>query len=187
MSHLVNFQKLRHKCNLSAIYVILYQNCTNLNKSKFKNEATFCQTQIEKNLVYFHSCKTFQENFRNSQEFDTLLIYLWGMICLVHGESTTKMEVQGSSSTLLLTVDEILPYIGEFGRYQILLDVAVFVVMCPVALHPVLMYFSTLVPDWKCNTSVISTCVSNQTFRYTIILLSPSCESLNCCKWKYSS
>ena len=77
----------------------------------------------------------------------------------------------GGMTTMELSVDEILPHIGEFGRYQILLDVAVFLVMCPAVLHPVLMYFSTLVPDWRCNTTIVdSQCLWNGTFRLVFII-----------------
>ena len=71
--------------------------------------------------------------------------------------------MESVKSKRVYSIDEILPYIGEFGRYQKLLDVMIFIITFPMSYHPVLMYFATLVPSWKCvkNGTI---CLFNGTF-----------------------
>ena len=64
-----------------------------------------------------------------------------------------------------LTVDQILPIVGEFGKFQIVLDAMVFLMFLPVAFHPIIAYFSALTPAWACTHIMnATTCTFNGTF-----------------------
>lgn len=58
-----------------------------------------------------------------------------------------KNQSQSSQNRPIIDFDDLLPYIGEFGRYQKLL----FLMMIPFAFYVAFVYFSqifmTLVPD----------------------------------------
>ncbi|XP_065062349.1 organic cation transporter-like protein isoform X1 [Rhopilema esculentum] len=62
-----------------------------------------------------------------------------------------------------LTMDEILPYIGEFGKFQILLEVAFCVMVIPSSMLILVPYFAQDSPPWTCllNSTV---CRLNGTF-----------------------
>ena len=70
-----------------------------------------------------------------------------------------------------LTVDQILPIVGEFGKYQMVLDGMVFMMFLPVAFHPIIAYFSSLVPSWTCTHPQDATlCTFNGTFEDAAII-----------------
>ena len=50
-----------------------------------------------------------------------------------------------------LTVEQMLPYIGEFGIYQKLLVVSFALVIFATSMQPVLCTFFTLTPTWSCK------------------------------------
>ena len=64
-----------------------------------------------------------------------------------------------------LSVDDILPFVGEFGRFQKIVEAILCVVMIPTTFQTLIMYFAALKPDWKCSANLNNTiCVSNATF-----------------------
>ena len=77
--------------------------------------------------------------------------------------TVTTKSITGENTELVLGVDEMLPYVGEFGKYQKLMLLLVSLIYTPIAFHPFLMYFATLVPSWKCQTNS-TICLFNGTF-----------------------
>ena len=61
------------------------------------------------------------------------------------------MHPTNEQPLVALSIEDIFPYIGEFGRYQKLLLVIVALLYIPVAFHPFLMYFATIIPSWTCK------------------------------------
>jgi len=70
----------------------------------------------------------------------------------------TTNSITGEKNEFVLGVDEMLPYVGDFGRYQKLMIFLVSLLYTPIAFHPFLMYFATLVPSWECvaNSTICS-------------------------------
>ena len=62
-----------------------------------------------------------------------------------------------------LGMDEILPYIGEFGKFQILLEVAFCVMVIPRSMLILVPYFAQDSPPWTC-VSNSTVCRLNGTF-----------------------
>ena len=64
-----------------------------------------------------------------------------------------------------LSVDDILPFVGEYGRFQILIEGILCVAMIPQNFQFLIIYFAALEPDWKCTSNQNNTiCVSNVIF-----------------------
>ena len=79
-------------------------------------------------------------------------------------EKVVEMDQKAGKDMMKVnTIDEILPYVGEFGKYQIML-VAMLSTMILASTFPILiMYFAGQNPAWKCvNNSTV--CNLNGTF-----------------------
>ena len=91
------------------------------------------------------------------------------------------MEALPQTSSSHLTVDEILPYIGEFGRFQWLLEAVFCIMIIPQTFQSLMMYFAALTPTWKC--------VSNSTICLLNTTQSPS-NKIRCdlprASWEYT-
>ena len=72
------------------------------------------------------------------------------------------MEVECNSDEVTFSMDEVIVRIGEFGRFQKILDAIFCLITFPVSIQYILMYFSSLFPPWRCanNSSV---CLLNGT------------------------
>ena len=69
----------------------------------------------------------------------------------------------GDEREILLTIDEILPFVGEFKRYQWLLCAIFCIMVLPVASQVLLMYFVAQDPGWRCK-EYSTLCTYNGTF-----------------------
>ena len=74
-----------------------------------------------------------------------------------------KKKIMAGDSSKQMKLDEILPLIGEFGRFQIALDIFLCIIQFPGVMLIFLPYFSQHSPPWKCmqNSTV---CNMNGTF-----------------------
>ena len=77
--------------------------------------------------------------------------------------SVTAISNTGEENEFVLGVDEILHHVGDFGRFQKLMLFLVSFLYIPIAFHPFLMYFATLVPSWRCRPNS-TLCSFNGTF-----------------------
>ena len=74
-----------------------------------------------------------------------------------------------------LSMDEVLPMIGEFGKFQILLEIAFCIMIFPVSMLVLIPYFAQHNPPWQCvNNSTI--CPHNGTFGQSDDLYSFRCD-----------
>ena len=62
-----------------------------------------------------------------------------------------------------LRMDEALPLIGEFGKYQILLDIALCIMTFPNSMLVLIPYFTQYNPPWRCSRNS-TICRYNGTF-----------------------
>ena len=76
---------------------------------------------------------------------------------------TMAMSMREIEPTKQINVKDILPYIGDFGRYQKLLCFVLSVTVFPIAMQPTFAYFATLTPSWRCLEKN-SECPYNGTF-----------------------
>lgn len=67
--------------------------------------------------------------------------------------------------TKYITEREMLKHVGEFGKYQRLLDVIFCIMVIPQSYQELIMYFGTLIPSWRCvaNNTI---CTSNDVMTY---------------------
>ena len=72
------------------------------------------------------------------------------------------MIVELVENTVTLRAEEILTRVGEFGRFQKLVDVIVGLIYFFLSFQMLIMYFTTITPPWKC-VSNSSTCLFNGT------------------------
>ena len=79
---------------------------------------------------------------------------------MLDSASLTKPPISSSSH---YTVDQLLPLIGELGRFQITLCLILSVMVYLTAFPNTIMYFTSGSPPWRCaaNSSV---CTENGTF-----------------------
>ena len=64
-----------------------------------------------------------------------------------------------------LEVDEILPFVGEFSRFQIVVEILLCISIVPQTLQVLIMYFAALGSPWRCAAnSTKCTFPRNQTF-----------------------
>ena len=63
---------------------------------------------------------------------------------------------------MTLSLEEVLPYIGEYGRFQQILDLIISLINIPVAMQILIMNFSTIIPTWTC-TNNNTFCLFNDT------------------------
>ena len=62
----------------------------------------------------------------------------------------TKMLVEQVEYEVTLNAEEILRHVGEFGRFQKLIDGIFCLIYFLVGLQILIMYFATITPTWKC-------------------------------------
>ena len=62
-----------------------------------------------------------------------------------------------------IDVDQMLPHIGEFGKFQIALEAMLCITIIPQTLQILLMYFAAHNPPWECVPNSLS-CTKNGTF-----------------------
>ena len=62
-----------------------------------------------------------------------------------------------------LNIDGFLRMVGEFGKFQILLDAIFCFMIIPTAFQSLIMYFAALQPEWRCVTNS-TLCTLNGTF-----------------------
>ena len=72
------------------------------------------------------------------------------------------MELNSAEKKMILDIDGILPYIGEFGRFQKILVGMIFVIYFAMSYQILIIYFSTMIPMWECNGNS-SVCLFNGT------------------------
>ena len=92
-----------------------------------------------------------------------------------------KMAATLLKEDLVMGIDQILVYIGEFGRFQIILEIIACLLQIPYTLMILLPYFTQDSPSWKC--------VSNSTVCNVTGELASS-DKLRCqiprSEWEYS-
>lgn len=57
------------------------------------------------------------------------------------------------SKKKVLDIDEILPYIGEFGKFQKILVAMLTIIYFSMSFQILMIYFSTMIPSWQCNAN----------------------------------
>ena len=73
-------------------------------------------------------------------------------------------EIKGQDNVVIENLDDILPYVGELGKYQIIL-ISIMALAILVAGFPVLiMFFAGQNPPWQCETNS-TVCKLNGTFK----------------------
>ena len=81
--------------------------------------------------------------------------------------NTMHLEVKGTNSerhVVVENLDDVLPYVGELGKYQIVL-ISIVALAFFVAGFPVLiMFFAGQNPPWQCETNS-TVCKLNGTFK----------------------
>ena len=53
-------------------------------------------------------------------------------------------------------VDEILPFVGEFSRFQIVVEILLCISIIPPTLQLLIMYFAALNSPWRCAANSTS-------------------------------
>ena len=56
-----------------------------------------------------------------------------------------------NKGVVVVSAEEAVTRIGQFGRFQKLLDVVLFLLTLPVAYQILISYFVTFTPSWKCR------------------------------------
>eukprot|EP00112_Aurelia_sp_Birch-Aquarium-sp1_P010677 Seg2274.3 transcript_id=Seg2274.3/GoldUCD/mRNA.D3Y31 product="Organic cation/carnitine transporter 4" protein_id=Seg2274.3/GoldUCD/D3Y31 len=74
------------------------------------------------------------------------------------------MATQHGAVMPRLRIDEILPYIDEFGKYQILFNAILCLLKIPTGNALMMPYFTHKEPPWRCITGNNSSCNLNGTF-----------------------
>ena len=91
------------------------------------------------------------------------------------------VEAEEKNKPLELTVEQILPHIGDNGTFQTLLVVGFTSALFVVSMQPVLCTFITLAPDWRCVENSTVCTWKNMTF--------PAHDERRCnmsrSEWKY--
>lgn len=69
-----------------------------------------------------------------------------------------EMKTPIASDKQILEMDEVLPLIGEFGKFQILLEIALCIMIMPGSMLVLIPYFAQHNPPWKCvkNSTICS-------------------------------
>ena len=71
----------------------------------------------------------------------------------------------GTMTKMEFEVDDILPFVGEFSRFQIIVEVLLCFIMIPQTLQNLIMYFAALNSPWRCvANSTVCTFPQNRTF-----------------------
>ena len=74
-----------------------------------------------------------------------------------------------------LSMDEVLPLIGEFGKYQTMLEIAFCIMTFPGSMLVLIPYFAQHNPPWQCSTNS-TICPYNGTFGPHDILYKSRCK-----------
>ena len=82
-------------------------------------------------------------------------------------------------------VDDILPFIGEFSRFQIIVEVLLCIAIVPQTLQVLIMYFAALSSPWRCaQNSTVCSFARNLTFDSSSDLYSARC-SMDRREWEF--
>ena len=87
-------------------------------------------------------------------------------------ELVTDSKEEAKMVSKELTVEEMLPLIGECGTFQKLLVIIFMAAMFAVGMQGVLPSFIALTPTWKCAGTNSTDCLWNGTF-FAFLLFSP--------------
>ena len=84
-------------------------------------------------------------------------------LSLIENEKGGKQYMEGNKAVTPLQIDEVLPLIGGFGRFQKIIVLFISVIQISVAILVLIPYFVQDNPKWKCveNSTV---CLLNGTF-----------------------
>ena len=74
------------------------------------------------------------------------------------------MAAQHGGTVPKLRIDEILPYIDEFGKFQIVFNAILCLLKIPTGNALMMPYFTHKNPPWRCITGSNSNCNLNGTF-----------------------
>ena len=83
---------------------------------------------------------------------------------IILGSTEEKAMAKGKEE---YEVDEILPFVGEFGRFQIIVEALLCIAIIPQTLQVLIMYFAAQPSPWKCalgNSTTACTFPQNQSF-----------------------
>ena len=83
-----------------------------------------------------------------------------------------------------LRMDEVLPLVGEFGKFQILLEIAFSIMIFPGSMLVLIPYFSQHIPPWKCSRNS-TICPYNGTFSSHDKLYKSRCKMPRS-EWEYA-
>jgi len=83
-----------------------------------------------------------------------------------------------------LGIDQVLPLIGEFGKFQILLEIAFCIIIFPGSMLVLIPYFVQHIPPWQCSRNS-TICPYNGTFTAHDKLYKSRC-SMPRTEWKFS-
>ena len=68
------------------------------------------------------------------------------------------------SKVRYLDIDQVLPHVGEFGLFQILLEGILSISYVPATYQILIVYFTAYNPAWQCVKRGNSSCKLNGTF-----------------------
>ena len=88
-------------------------------------------------------------------------------------EMATDSKEEAKMASKDLTVEEMLPLIGECGIFQKLLVITFMAAMFAVSMQCVLPSFIALTPTWKCAATNSTDCLWNGTFFVFFSFLPP--------------
>ena len=81
-------------------------------------------------------------------------------------------------------MDEVLPLIGEFGNFQIMLEIAFSIIKVPESMLILIPYFVQDIPSWKCSRNS-TICPYNGTFGPQNKLYEARCDMPRS-EWEYT-
>jgi len=82
-------------------------------------------------------------------------------------------------------VDEILPFVGELSRFQIVVEILLWILIIPQSLPVLIMYFAALSSPWRCVANSTScTFPYNQTFDADSVEYKARC-SMERSEWEF--
>jgi len=83
-----------------------------------------------------------------------------------------------------MKLDDILPLVGEFGKFQIILNIFLCILQFPGIMLIFLPYFSQHSPSWKCVQGS-TVCTLNGTFDRTDVNYDKRCDMARS-EWEYT-
>lgn len=75
-----------------------------------------------------------------------------------------KMTTDEKEVTKNLSIDEMLNLVGEYGRYQKIINILFCITMFPSCFHVLIMYFCVKNPPWRCALNSTTCTQYNRTF-----------------------